>query len=70
MKIKADEELFNRFKYLGHKLSNLSCIVQNDMDVMSYEIGDFIHNTNEIVLEINTLKQLVLNHVEECNKEQ
>lgn len=69
-KVKSNEKLFDKFRDLGLRLQNLGCIVQNDMTLEHYEVSDFISDMNNLKLDIEALKQSVINHIAKCNSKE
>lgn len=41
IKVKANEELFNQWRQIGHKITNLASIVQNDMEIEEKELAEW-----------------------------
>jgi len=60
MKVKANEELFNKFEPLSFRLRDLRAIIQNDMEISWLEIKDWVCMIDKIKEEIDNLKLEVL----------
>lgn len=65
--IEANEELFNEIKYIGLRVSDLSSIVQNDMDVGAEEILEFVFLVEQAKRDITEWAARVQNHIYTSN---
>jgi len=55
MKIKANEYLFNEWKKLGYEITNLSSMVQNDMEISDEELIDWYNKCKNASCRIKYL---------------
>jgi len=60
--VKANEDLFEKWRSLGVKISNLSAIAQNDMEVTEEQVIEWAEYVKELlntllILRNETLKQ-------------
>jgi 3-methyladenine DNA glycosylase AlkD len=55
MKIKSNEKIFNEWKQLGMKISMLSSIVQNDMEISTEEYLEWINLAYKSISNMNKL---------------
>jgi hypothetical protein len=82
MKVKVNHELFNALRHFEviQGVSGLASIVQNDMDIPTSQIAEFLTRCKEIVArkkeevdvlarELNELSGKVMLHIVECNNE-
>lgn len=61
--IKSNPVLFEKWKTLGLRISMLSSIVQNDMEVSKQDIEEFERVYSEVELDMERLHQMTLEYV-------
>lgn len=63
MKIKANNDLFERWRLLGSRIIALSSIVQNDMDVTEAQVEGWIENVRLLGKEYRQLAGDILDYI-------
>lgn len=60
-KIKCNEDLFNKMKFMGLRISNLSNIIQNDAEISKEEVNawakcaiDDVEELKNLIMEIHS----------------
>jgi len=68
VKIKSDEQLFEKFKELSHRLQNIGGIVQNDMEVEEDEVIRIMSKEwDDLVKDMATHRMAVVDHIMRTN---
>ena len=67
--IKADEELFDQWKLIGHKIMAQKAIVQNDMEIPVKELQEWLKNCDGLIKELGTLIDDTCKHVTKETKD-
>ena len=65
MKIKSNEYLFNNWKEIGYKVSGLSAIVQNDIEISNKELSDWWNLCQKLSKQISYLADATYKTIEE-----
>jgi hypothetical protein len=63
MKVKADEDLFYRWKALNVQIDGIASIVQNDMEITEEEWKDWCNNTTKLIRNIRQLRFETCEHL-------
>jgi len=68
IKVKANEELFEKIKLLSSRVLCQASYVQNDMELTQDDIKEFIRMNAAHTKEMGKIKDLMLAHVVKCNE--
>lgn len=61
--IRANEELFKKWKFLGMQIGLLSSIVQNDIDISEEQLQQFVQEYNDLRKEMQDIMALTFIHI-------
>lgn len=69
IKIRANKQLFERWKMLGSRIANLKSVAQNNMDIPQEDYNEFKQLWTSLQREFDDLKactQLWIEYEKEC----
>jgi len=67
IKIKDTKILFNEWKFLSQKINDLSSIIQNELEIDSKNVVEWINMVNYNIDELKILKNKILTHIKKVN---
>jgi len=67
LKIKASEELFNKYKKLQFDLDFLAGIVQNDMILDDSEYDEWYRSFDKFIDKLDELRMSTIEHIKRTN---
>lgn len=69
IKIKGNKDLFEQIQTLSQRIMAQASYVQSDCDLTQDDIKEFIRMNDSHTKELAEVKQIMLAHIVECNKD-